>query len=198
MAITVDGELAAGVTAKDIILGIIARIGVDGGVGHVIEYRGSAIDALVDGGAHDDLQHVDRRRRPRRDDRTRRHDVRLPRGPPPRAEGCGMGRGGRLLAKPYRPTPAPISTITSTSTPPTSPLTCRGARTRPKRSRSRRPSPRRTTSTIRSTATRQNGRCTTWTSSPARRSRTSPSTVCSSARAPTPASKTCGQEQLSS
>ncbi len=46
MAITIDGELAAGVTAKDIILGIIARIGVDGGVGYVVEYRGSAIDAL--------------------------------------------------------------------------------------------------------------------------------------------------------
>ena len=35
-----------GVTAKDIILGIIARIGVDGGVGYVIEYRGSAIESL--------------------------------------------------------------------------------------------------------------------------------------------------------
>ncbi|NNC75458.1 MAG: 3-isopropylmalate dehydratase large subunit [Acidimicrobiia bacterium] len=46
MAITVDGELPAGVTAKDIILGIIARIGVSGGNGHVIEYRGSAIEAL--------------------------------------------------------------------------------------------------------------------------------------------------------
>ncbi|NNF70088.1 MAG: 3-isopropylmalate dehydratase large subunit [Acidimicrobiia bacterium] len=46
MAITIDGDLAAGVTAKDIILGIIARIGVSGGNGHVIEYRGSAIEAL--------------------------------------------------------------------------------------------------------------------------------------------------------
>ena len=40
MAITVDGELPRGVTAKDIILGIIKRIGVGGGVGYVIEYRG--------------------------------------------------------------------------------------------------------------------------------------------------------------
>ncbi len=46
MAITVDGDLPTGVTAKDIILGIIATIGVDGGVGHVIEYRGSAIADL--------------------------------------------------------------------------------------------------------------------------------------------------------
>ncbi|MBL8202489.1 MAG: 3-isopropylmalate dehydratase large subunit [Chromatiales bacterium] len=46
LAITVDGKLGAGVTAKDIILAIIGRIGVDGGTGHVIEYRGSAIRAL--------------------------------------------------------------------------------------------------------------------------------------------------------
>ena len=46
MAITVDGELPAGVSAKDVILGIIARIGTGGGVGHVLEYRGSAIRSL--------------------------------------------------------------------------------------------------------------------------------------------------------
>jgi 3-isopropylmalate/(R)-2-methylmalate dehydratase large subunit len=46
MAITVDGDLPAGVTAKDIILAIIGRIGTGGGVGHVVEYRGSAIRSL--------------------------------------------------------------------------------------------------------------------------------------------------------
>jgi 3-isopropylmalate/(R)-2-methylmalate dehydratase large subunit len=46
MAVTVDGVLPLGVTAKDIALGIIARIGVDGGRGHVIEYRGSTIRGL--------------------------------------------------------------------------------------------------------------------------------------------------------
>ena len=46
LAINVDGALPAGVTAKDVILAIIGRIGVDGGTGHVIEYRGSAIRAL--------------------------------------------------------------------------------------------------------------------------------------------------------
>ena len=46
LAITVDGQLGAGVTAKDIILAIIGRIGVGGGTGHVIEYRGSAIRGL--------------------------------------------------------------------------------------------------------------------------------------------------------
>ncbi|MEP6476758.1 MAG: 3-isopropylmalate dehydratase large subunit [Actinomycetota bacterium] len=46
MAITVDGELPAGVSAKDVILGIINRIGTGGGTGRVVEYRGSAIHAL--------------------------------------------------------------------------------------------------------------------------------------------------------
>src|SRR5207342_103165 len=46
MSVTVEGELPAGVSAKDVILGIIARIGTDGGVGHVVEYRGSAIRSL--------------------------------------------------------------------------------------------------------------------------------------------------------
>jgi 3-isopropylmalate/(R)-2-methylmalate dehydratase large subunit len=46
MAVNVDGELPAGVTAKDVILAIIGRIGTGGGVGNVVEYRGSAIRAL--------------------------------------------------------------------------------------------------------------------------------------------------------
>ncbi|MFQ5913988.1 MAG: 3-isopropylmalate dehydratase large subunit [Nitrospinota bacterium] len=47
LAITVNGERKSGVTAKDLILNIIRRIGVSGGVGHVIEYRGEAIEALT-------------------------------------------------------------------------------------------------------------------------------------------------------
>jgi 3-isopropylmalate/(R)-2-methylmalate dehydratase large subunit len=46
MRIVVDGTLAHGVHAKDVILAIIARIGTAGGVGHVIEYAGSTIRAL--------------------------------------------------------------------------------------------------------------------------------------------------------
>ena len=46
MAVTVDGELAPGVTAKDVALAVIGAIGTGGGIGHVIEYRGSAIRAL--------------------------------------------------------------------------------------------------------------------------------------------------------
>ena len=50
MRITVDGELAPGVTAKDVILAIIGKIGTAGGTGHVIEFAGSAIrDLSVEG-----------------------------------------------------------------------------------------------------------------------------------------------------
>ena len=46
MAVTVEGELPADVTAKDLMLGILNRIGTGGGVGHVIEYRGEAVRSL--------------------------------------------------------------------------------------------------------------------------------------------------------
>ncbi|HIW67037.1 3-isopropylmalate dehydratase large subunit [Dietzia aerolata] len=46
MAITVTGELAPGVTAKDLILAVISKIGTGGGQGHIIEYRGEAIEKL--------------------------------------------------------------------------------------------------------------------------------------------------------
>lgn len=46
MAINVEGALPEGVTAKDIILAVIAQIGTSGGQGYVLEYRGSAIKAL--------------------------------------------------------------------------------------------------------------------------------------------------------
>jgi 3-isopropylmalate/(R)-2-methylmalate dehydratase large subunit len=46
MAINVDGQLRPGVTAKDIILAVIAKIGTGGGQGYVLEYRGTALTAL--------------------------------------------------------------------------------------------------------------------------------------------------------
>ncbi len=47
MTVTVEGRLARGVTAKDLVMGIIAQIGFAGGAGHVIEYRGEAIARLT-------------------------------------------------------------------------------------------------------------------------------------------------------
>jgi 3-isopropylmalate/(R)-2-methylmalate dehydratase large subunit len=46
MAITVDGALRPGVTAKDVILAVIAKLGTGGGQGYVLEYRGSAIERM--------------------------------------------------------------------------------------------------------------------------------------------------------
>ena len=46
MAIHIEGKLGEGVTAKDIILAVIAKIGIGGGTGHVFEYRGAAIRSL--------------------------------------------------------------------------------------------------------------------------------------------------------
>ena len=46
MSVEVNGELPEGVTAKDIVLAIIGRIGTSGGIGYVIEYRGSTIRSL--------------------------------------------------------------------------------------------------------------------------------------------------------
>ncbi len=98
MAVTIDGELPAGVTAKDLVLAVIGRIGTGGGMGHVIEYRGSAIRGALDGGTDDRLQHVHRGRGTRRHDRPGRDHPRLHRGPRPRPEGGGVGGSGRGLA----------------------------------------------------------------------------------------------------
>jgi len=46
MAVNVDGDLPPGVTAKDVVLALIARVGTGGGQGYVVEYRGSAIEKL--------------------------------------------------------------------------------------------------------------------------------------------------------
>ena len=46
MSIEVNGDLPEGVTAKDVILAIIGKIGTGGGIGHIVEYRGSTIRSL--------------------------------------------------------------------------------------------------------------------------------------------------------
>ena len=98
MEVRVEGELGPGITSKDLILHIIGTIGTAGGNGHVIEYRGKVFEADERRGPADGVQHEHRGRRPRRPDRARRRDVRLSQGPPARAQGRGMGPGGRLLA----------------------------------------------------------------------------------------------------
>ena len=107
MRVASTGALPPGVTAKDVILGIIGQIGVAGGVGHVIEYAGDGDPRPLDGRAHDDLQHVDRGRRPRRDDRAGRRR----RSPTSRAarsrRAAPRGSARSTTGARCRPTPAP-------------------------------------------------------------------------------------------
>ncbi len=98
MAVTVDGELAPGVTAKDVALAIIGTIGTGGGIGHVIEYRGSAIRGLsmegrmtlcnmsIEGGARAGLVAPDET------------TFEYVHGRDQGADRAEVGRGGRLLA----------------------------------------------------------------------------------------------------
>ena len=86
--VRVDGRLEPGVSAKDIILALIARIGIGGGTGPRLRVPRRSHPRALDGAAHDDLQHVHRGRRAGRPDRPGRHDVRVPRRPPPRAQGA--------------------------------------------------------------------------------------------------------------
>ena len=107
LRVTVDGTLGLGVRAKDVILAIIAKIGIGGGAGHVIEYAGSTIRRDEHGSAHDRVQHVDRSRRARRHGRAGRHDLRLHGRPAVRAERRRVERrrsrsGRRCRATPTR------------------------------------------------------------------------------------------------
>ena len=100
MAVDIEGDLPAGVTAKDVILAIIGKIGTGGGIGHVIEYRGSTIrDLSMEGRMTVCNMSIEAGARGRAR-RARRHDVRLPRGSRPRATGRGVGRRRRRVAQP--------------------------------------------------------------------------------------------------
>ena len=92
--VRVDGRLKPGVTAKDIILALIAKIGIGGGTGSRLRVHRRGHPRPLDGRAHDRLQHEHRGRRAGRADRARRHHVRVPGRPAVRAAGRGLGCGG--------------------------------------------------------------------------------------------------------
>ena len=126
-------------------------------------------------------------------DRPRRHHLRLPRGPRPTPRRAPPGTAPSTTGARCPPTTAPPSTRRSRSTPPTLvPHVSWG--TNPGQVVAARPArcPTPTTSPTRATATPPRGPSSTWASPPARRCARSPSTPCSSARAPTAASRTCG------
>ena len=89
------------------ILTIIRRLGVNGGVGYAYEYGGTTIDRMTIEERMTDLQHVDRRRRARRLRQPRRDDVRVPEGPPLRAVGRGVRSRRGLVASRSRPMRTP-------------------------------------------------------------------------------------------
>ena len=161
MAVEVNGGLPRGVTAKDVILAVIARIGVGGGTGHVIEYRGSAIRSLgmagrmtisnmsIEGGARagmiapDDVTFAYLEGRP------------LPR----------PGRPGRRRWTPggnSPPTRGPHSTRRWNWRPPTWNRTFRGGSTRRRRFRSPPACPTPTNTATRRTGTDAGGPWNTW------------------------------------
>ena len=191
MAVDVEGELPAGVTAKDLILAIIGRIGTGGGIGSIIEYRGSAIRGLsmegrmtvcnmsIEAGAKAGLIAPD--------DTTFAYLEGRQYAP----EGQATGRRRSTTGARCPPTTAPPSTRASPSTPPRCDRSSPGAPTPARSSSSTPPCPTPTASPTRASATPPAGRSSTWASPPARRCERSPSRRCSSARAPTAASRTC-------
>ena len=118
MAINVEGALPDGVTAKDLILAIIApdRHRRRPGLHRRVPRRGDPV--AVDGRPADGLQHVHRGGRAGRAHRPGRDHVRVPQGPPARSAGRRLGRGGRVLAERCPPTRARSSTTRSRSTRP--------------------------------------------------------------------------------
>ncbi len=116
--IAVEGKLPLGVTAKDIILAIIGKIGTDGATGCVIEYAGSAIRVAFDGRPHDDLQHEHRGRRARGHDRAGRDDVCVLEGPRFSSKGSSVGQAQWPSGASCPPIPARSSTASWRSTRP--------------------------------------------------------------------------------
>ena len=114
--VRVEGTLAKGVYAKDVILAIINQLGVKGGVGYAYEYAGDVIDGMtmeerltvcnmsIEGGARFGYVNPDA------------DDLRVSPRPAVRAAGCGLRPCGRMVEGAWRPSPAPRSTTSRGST----------------------------------------------------------------------------------
>ncbi len=119
MAVTVDGELPAGVTPKDVILAVIAQTGTGGGQGYMVEYRGAAFEQMSMEGrmtvCNMSIEWGARAGMIAPDETTFAYLE----GPRPRAAGRAVGRRGRVLDAACAPTTTPSSTPRSPSTPAT-------------------------------------------------------------------------------
>lgn len=188
MRIVVDGALPRGTTSKDLVLYIIAKIGAQGARGYVVEYAGSAIDALsaearmtlcnmtVEAGARGALIAPTRRRFAMS---------------PSASQPMHSSRNGSSS----RPTPTHRSTSRIASTRAMSRRSSHGARARIRPSRSMRAFPASPMNRSRNAMHRR--RWTTWDSMPIRRSTASRSITYSSVHARTRASKTCAPSPIS-
>ncbi len=190
MAVDVDGELPAGVTAKDLVLAVIGTIGTGGGTGHIVEYRGSAVRALSMEGrmtvCNMSIEAGARAGMIAPDDTTFAYLE--GRDHAPKGSAWEEALADVALAPDRRR--ARRSTGRSRSTARRSPPTSPGAPIPHRSPGSTVPFPTSTPSTIRPSAKRSHERSTTWGSPPALRSARSRSTPCSSARAPTAGSRT--------
>ena len=193
MSVTVDGELPVGSGAKDVILSIIGRIGTGGGIGSVIEYRGSAIEALSMEGrmtvCNMSIEAGARAGMVAPDDTT----FAYLRGRPHAPAGAEWDKalsptGGRCA-----PTTGRVSTPRCISAAPTSRRTSPGAPIPPTwpawTGSCPTPTPPPTPAGVRPPP----GRWSTWVWRPAHPSGTFPWTRCLSARAPTAASRICAR-----
>ncbi len=130
LAVNVEGELPLGVTAKDVVLGLIGRTGISEGQGHLVEYRGSTINSMSMEGrmtiCNMSIEWGAKAGMIAPDDTTFRYAGSCR---PHRAEGCRMGYRPRLLAVGCRRMmTAWLSTKRSLSMPATSNRTSPGAR----------------------------------------------------------------------
>ena len=192
MRIRYEGERGFGVTAKDLILATIGQIGVDGAVGHAVEYAGPAIAALsmegrmtlcnmtIEGGGRAGMVAPD--------ETTFEWFERTAR---PGAPGGPRARRAIERWRELRSDDGATSTARSSSTPPRSRRRSPGEPTPGWSSASPTRVPAPEDFDAPPTARRPSARCTTWASRPARRSRRSASTASSSAPARTRASATC-------
>ena len=189
--VRVDGRLVPGVSAKDIILALIARIGIGGGTGHVFEYTGEAIRGLtmeqrmtvcnmsIEGGARAGLIAPDDTTFEYLHGRTH-----APVGPAWDAAVDALAHAPDRRRRDLRQDRSRSTPTRSSRWSPTAP-------TRGWASRSPAASPPRPTRPTRASAAPSSGRSSTWTSSPARRSSARRSMSSSSAAARTAGSATC-------
>jgi 3-isopropylmalate/(R)-2-methylmalate dehydratase large subunit len=194
MSVTVEGELPPGVTAKDVILAIIGEIGTGGGIGHVIEYRGSAIRALsmegrmtvcnmsIEAGAKAGLIAPD--------DTTFEYLKGRDHAPTGDAWDAALADWRALQTDPGAMWDKEVVIDAASITPQVSWGTNPG-QVGSIGPRSRRP----TTSATPPRVRRSPAPSSTWVSNRARRSSRSRSTRCSSGRAPTAGSKICGRRR---